>query len=93
MRQPIRRITTCGHCGKTFSYRYDMARIPEGVSDFPLSCPFCHTRQMVSLGAVRKVEVLKDGSRQEIEVLEVPEHPVGVVEETPPQPSPYQGRE
>lgn len=81
MGQKTKRITQCGNseCGKTFSYIYDTARIPEGVAEFPLSCPFCHTRQTVSLGAVRKVEVLKDGSRQEIEVLDVQENPVGVV--------------
>ncbi|MBU0656139.1 MAG: hypothetical protein KJ914_13545 [Gammaproteobacteria bacterium] len=81
MGQSTRRITHCGQCGKSFSYRYDMGRIPEGVTNFPLSCPFCSTRQVVPLTAVRKVDLLRDGTKQEIVVLEVPENPVGVVKE------------
>lgn len=81
MEQTIRRMTQCGHCGKSFSYRYDLERVPAGMSSFALSCPFCQTRQTVSLQRVRKVDVLRDGTQQEITALTLPEHPIGTVEE------------
>ncbi len=85
----IIRVTQCGHkdCGKSFQYSYDLARIPADTTDFPLSCPFCQTKQRVPLHSTHKVEVLRDGKQQETVVLEVPEHPVGIVEETPSQSS------
>ncbi|MFN3785909.1 MAG: hypothetical protein ACK4RS_03610 [Thiothrix sp.] len=83
MGQKIKRSTQCGnqHCGKLFTYTYDMERIPAGVTSYTLSCPFCQTRQRVPLQSVRKVEVLKDGTQQEITELTLPEHPIGKLEE------------
>ena len=92
MGQKIRRITQCGNqtCGKSFAYNFDLERVPAGITSYDLSCPFCQTRQAVPLQSVRKVEVLRDGTQQEIMEWTLPDKPIG---ETPPQPSPYQGRE
>lgn len=83
MGQKIRRITQCGNqtCGKSFAYNFDLERVPAGITSYDLSCPFCQTRQTVALQSGRKVEVLKDGTQQEITELTVPEHPVGTVGE------------
>jgi hypothetical protein len=92
MGQTIKRITQCGNqqCGKSFTYAYDLERVTTGLTSFALSCPFCQTQQTVPLQSVRKVEVLKDGTQQELTEWTLPDKPVG---ETPPQSSPYQGRE
>lgn len=79
MGQKIKRMTQCGNCGKSFSYTYDMERVPAGMSSFALSCPFCQTRQTVPLQSVRTVEVVRDGTQQEITELTLPELPVGIV--------------
>lgn len=83
MGQKIKRITQCGNqnCGKSFTYTYDLERVTAGLTSFALSCPFCQTQQTVPLQSVRKVEVLKDGTQQEITALTLPEHPVGKVGE------------
>lgn len=78
MGQKIKRITQCGHCGKNFPYLYDPERVPENTTTHPFSCPFCHVRQYVPVQAVRSVVVLRDGSHQEIDTLEIAEHPIGV---------------
>jgi hypothetical protein len=93
--KPVTRSTRCGNgeCGENFTYSYDLARVPAGMTSYRLSCPFCGTVQTVSLQAGRTVEILKSGEQREITELSVPENPVGVVEETPPHPSPYHGRE
>jgi hypothetical protein len=51
------------------------------MTSYDLPCPFCQTRLSVPLQSVRKVEVLKDGTQQEIMELTLPEHPIGKVEE------------
>lgn len=83
MGEKVTRITRCGNreCGENFTYSYDMERVPEGLSSYPLACPFCHTEQAVPLQAVRTVEVLRNGEQRAITVLSVPENPVGVVDE------------
>ena len=81
MGQKIKRVTQCGHCGKSFSYAYDLEGVPVNKTHYDLSCPFCRTRQSVSLQSVRKVEILKDGTQQEVMELTLPEHPVGIVGE------------
>jgi hypothetical protein len=81
MGQKIKRVTQCGHCGKSFPYTYDLERVPAGMTSYDLPCPFCQTRLSVPLQSVRKVEVLKDGTQQEIMELTLPEHPIGKVEE------------
>lgn len=83
MGQIVKRITQCGNqtCGKSFTYNFDLERVPAGMTSYSLSCPLCQTRQAVPLQSVRKVEVLKDGTQQEITELTVPERPVGTVGE------------
>ncbi len=83
MGQKITRRTQCGNqpCGKQFTYHYNLEDMPAGMRRYDLSCPFCHTRQAVPLHSVRKVEVLRDGTQQELTALTLPEHPVGTVGE------------
>lgn len=95
MGQKIKRTTQCGNqmCNKSFAYHFDLEQVPAGMSSYSLACPFCQTRQSVALHSVRTVDVLRGSEQQEITQLSLPEHPVGMVEEPPPQPFPYQGRE
>lgn len=83
MEKKVTRNTRCGNgeCGESFTYSYDMERVPAGMTSYDLSCPFCRTRQSVALQSVRKVEVLKNGTQQEVTELTLPEHPVGTVRE------------
>lgn len=83
MGEICRRITQCGHCGRSFSYRYDLANVSEGETDYSLSCPFCQTRQKVPLISKRKVDILRDGQKLDDQELTVPENPVGVPEYEP----------
>ncbi len=79
----IRRITQCGHCGQSFTYHYDLSKLPEGQSEYSLSCPFCATRQTVSLVAAHRVDRLRDGGQLETTGWEIPEHPVGQPQHDP----------
>ena len=77
MSSRIRRITQCGHCDKSFTYHYDLSKLPEDKTEYPLSCPFCGTRQTVSLVAARRVDRLRGDDQLETTRWEIPEHPVG----------------
>lgn len=85
MESKVTRITQCGQCGKSFNYIYNMENISAETTHYRFSCPSCQTKQRIPLHSVHKVEVQRDGKQQEIVVLKVPEHPVGVVEENPSQ--------
>ncbi len=83
MGQEISRMTQCGNCGKPFTYQYDLASVPAGVTRYPVICLHCNVQQQVQLQTRRRVEVLRGTKQKPLEIIELilPDKPMATVGE------------